>query len=96
MNIPQFTAHVASKLLRVTHTDHFVGDKQYISLFYRMMTGEKMHWNNPQTFTEKLQWLKVYLRDERMPLLVDKVVVKEYVGNLIGNEYIISTIGGGK
>lgn len=94
MNIPHLAARVVFKLLRITHTGRLLSDKLYISILYRMGTGEKMHWNNPRTFTEKLQWEKVFLRDPRMPLLVDKVAVKKYVADIIGEEYIIPTLGG--
>ena len=48
---------------------------------------------NPQTFNEKLQWLKLYNREEIYTTMVDKYEVKNYVANIIGNDYIIPTIG---
>lgn len=95
MNIKKFSAHVASKLLRMAHLDHCVPDKAYISLSFMMRLGEKMHWNNPQTFSEKLQWMKLYYRNPLLPKLVDKVAVKEYVAQKIGMQYVIPTIMGG-
>ena len=37
-------------------------DKLYLSLLYKTIFGKKLNWQNPKTFTEKLQWLKLYNR----------------------------------
>ena len=55
--------------------------------------GYKLNINNPQTFSEKLQWLKLYDRRPEYTTMVDKYAVKEYVAKIIGNKYIIPTIG---
>jgi hypothetical protein len=46
----------------------------------------------PQTYNEKLQWLKLHDKRPEYTQMVDKIAVKEYVANIIGNEYIIPTI----
>ncbi len=48
---------------------------------------------NPKTYTEKLQWLKLYNRKPEYTTMVDKYAVKEYVAGIIGEEYIIPTLG---
>lgn len=68
-------------------------DKVYISLLYRFKLGEKMNWKSPQTYNEKLQWLKLYNRNPLYTEMVDKVKAKEYVASIIGEEYIIPTLG---
>lgn len=55
--------------------------------------GRKLNLKNPQTFNEKLQWLKLYNRKPEYTTMVDKYAVKEYVANIIGEEYIIPTLG---
>lgn len=70
-----------------------IPDKLYLSLRYRCIMGSWINWKNPQTFTEKLQWLKLYNRKPEYTKMVDKYAVKEYVVNLIGEEYIIPTLG---
>lgn len=67
-------------------------DKLYLSIKFRSHMGYWMDWNNPQTFSEKLQWLKIYDRHPEYIKLVDKVAVKDYVSNIIGNQYIIPTL----
>ena len=55
--------------------------------------GAKLNLKNPQTFNEKLQWLKLYDRKEIYTTMVDKYEVKQYVSQLIGEQYIIPTLG---
>jgi hypothetical protein len=55
--------------------------------------GQWIDWKNPKTFSEKLQWLKLYNRKPEYTTMVDKFAVKEYVAKLIGEEYIIPTLG---
>lgn len=70
-----------------------VPDKIQLSLLHRVYVGKFINWNNPKTFTEKLQWLKIYNRKPEYTLMVDKYAVKDYVANIIGEEYIIPTLG---
>ena len=60
---------------------------------YYLRTGERLNLKQPQTFSEKMQWLKLYNRRPEHTAMVDKYAVKEYVANIIGREYIIPTIG---
>lgn len=54
--------------------------------------GKKLNLKNPRTFTEKIQWLKLYNRKPEYTQMVDKAMVKDYVAAKIGNEYIIPTL----
>ena len=51
-----------------------------------------LHLDNPQTFNEKLQWLKLYDHRPEYTMMVDKYEVKNYVASIIGEEHIIPTI----
>lgn len=68
-------------------------DSIYLKLLYRAYIGRRLNLKNPKTFTEKLQWLKLYDRKPIYTKMVDKYEVKKYVANVIGEEYIIPTIG---
>lgn len=68
-------------------------DSKYLKLIFRLRMGKKLNLNNPTTFNEKLQWLKLYDQNDFYTSLVDKYEVKKYVSNLIGKEYIIPTLG---
>lgn len=71
----------------------FIPSKLYLRAVYRLKMGEKLHLRFPKTFNEKLQWLKLYNQKPEYTTMVDKYAVKEYVGNIIGKEHIIPTIG---
>lgn len=68
-------------------------DETYLKICYRAAFGRKLNLANPQTFNEKLQWLKLYDRNPAYTKMVDKYEVKKYVSDMIGEEYIIPTIG---
>lgn len=68
-------------------------DKLYLTLLFRCKMGYWIDWKNPKTFSEKLQWLKLYNRKPEYTTMVDKNAVKEYVAKIIGEEYIIPTLG---
>lgn len=71
----------------------FLNDPTYLKLMYNCKIGRKLNLDNPQAFTEKLQWLKLYDRDPRYTNMVDKYEAKKYVAEIIGDEYIIPTLG---
>lgn len=71
----------------------FLPDKLYISLRYRCQMGYWVNWKHPKTFTEKLQWLKVYNHRPEYTMMVDKYAVKQYVADRIGWQHIIPTLG---
>lgn len=71
----------------------FFSDESYLKLKYFVYFKKKLNLNNPKSFNEKLQWLKLYDRNPLYVTMVDKYDVKKYVENKIGKEYIIPTIG---
>ena len=70
-----------------------IPDKLFLTVRYRLVMGYWMDFSNPTTFTEKLQWLKLNDRRQEYTQMVDKYAVKHYVSEIIGEEYIIHTIG---
>lgn len=71
----------------------WIPDKQYLQILYYLKMGKRLNLKNPQTFSEKLQWLKLYNRKPEYIQMVDKYAVKDYVARIIGKEYVIPTIG---
>lgn len=71
----------------------WIPDIPYTKIIYRLKMGKKLHLNRPQTYNEKIQWLKLYDRNPLYTTMVDKYAVKGYVENIIGKEYIIPTLG---
>ncbi|MCI8730339.1 MAG: glycosyl transferase [Lachnospiraceae bacterium] len=68
-------------------------DKEYLKREFKASMGYELDLDNPKTFNEKLQWLKLNCTEPLYTKLVDKYEVKFYVSNKIGAEYIIPTIG---
>lgn len=69
-----------------------VPDTLYIYYMYWRNVGYFPNIKNPTTFSEKIQWLKLHNQHPDLCLMVDKHLVKEYVANIIGSEYIIPTL----
>lgn len=67
-------------------------DKKYLELMFPMRVGYKLNLDSPQTYNEKLQWLKLYDRRPEYSQMVDKVEAKKYVASIIGEDHIIPTL----
>ena len=63
-------------------------DKLYLRLLYYFTMGRTLHLDNPKTFSEKLQWLKIHQRHPQLTMLVDKLAVKEQITKDLGSEYV--------
>lgn len=70
-----------------------IPDSIYLKLLFYRRLGKRLNLKNPKTFNEKLQWLKLYDRRPEYITMADKYTVKEYVANIIGEQYIIPTLG---
>lgn len=68
-------------------------DIVYLKLEGLLSMGYVMDLENPVTYQEKLNWLKLHYHTPLLTQCVDKYEVKKYVGNIIGNEYIVPTLG---
>lgn len=61
---------------------------KYLTKLYYYKTGEKLDLKNPKTFNEKIQWLKLYDATPLKRDLTDKVKVRDYVREKIGEKYL--------
>lgn len=68
-------------------------DEEYLKRLFKARMGYELDLDHPKTFNEKLQWLKLYDRKPEYTKMVDKYEVKKYVSELIGEKYIIPTLG---
>ena len=68
-------------------------DETYISFVFKSKMGYGLNLNHPQTFNEKLQWLKLYDRKPEYTDLVDKIKAKTIVGERIGTNHIVPMYG---
>lgn len=71
----------------------WMDDETCIKFWYKYYFHRDLNLENPQTFNEKLQWLKLNDRNPAYTSMVDKYEAKKYVANVIGDEYIIPTLG---
>lgn len=56
-----------------------IPDRWMIAIQYWIATGHLLHFKKPIRFTEKIQWYKLYYRDELMTICADKYQVRSYV-----------------
>ena len=70
-----------------------ISDKKAIKAKYYRVFGRFPDLRHPKTYNEKLQWIKLYNRKPEYTNLVDKYEVKKIVADIIGEKYIIPTLG---
>lgn len=70
-----------------------VSDKLFLKLQFKIQVGYWPNLNHPKTFNEKIQWLKLNDVRPEYTQMVDKATAKDYVSSIIGDKYIIPTLG---
>lgn len=90
MNKNSIVYKVKRKLLRISAP--MLPDKFFLKQLYKLRFGYPLNLENPQTYNEKLQWLKLYDHKPEYSMMVDKAEVKKYVASIIGEEHIIPTL----
>lgn len=65
----------------------------FLKKAYRVFMGKDLNLENPQTYTEKLQCLKLYDHRPEYTQMVDKYAARQYAADRIGSEYIIPLLG---
>lgn len=71
----------------------WLSDREFLTRKYRYHMGKAPDLVSPRTYTEKLQWLKLYDHRPGYTAMVDKHLAKELVAEKIGSEYVIPTLG---
>ena len=61
---------------------------KYLKKIYKYRTGKNLNLKHPKTFNEKIQWIKLYGVTKLMRDCTDKVKVRDYVREKIGEEYL--------
>lgn len=65
-----------------------IPDKRYIEWKYEKRMGKRLDLHNPQTFTEKLQWLSLYWHDDLLTQCADKYEVRNFVAERVGTHIL--------
>jgi len=93
----QFKANIVRiKLLRRLgkwFSDRYASDKNYLILMYRIKIGRRLNLQNPQAFTEKIQWLKLNWRCDILTKCADKYEARKFVEDRIGPEVLKELYG---
>ena len=83
---------LAEYIIQNSHLFDGMSDERYIRLIWWLKYHSKLNLNDPKTYNEKLQWLKLHDRKDLYTRIVDKIAVKDYVAGIIGSQYIIPTL----
>jgi len=72
---------------------HWMDDEKYLRIAFKSKMGKELRLDPPVTYSEKLQWIKLHDRRPEYTAMVDKYEAKAIAAKLIGEEYIIPTLG---
>lgn len=80
---------------RFNHTkiQRLLPDEIFLKLMFRARMGCKLDLENPKSFNEKLQWLKIHNRNPKYTKMVDKYEAKGLIASIVGKEYVVPTYG---
>ncbi len=66
--------------------------KKILSEIFERNVGYELNWDDPQTFNEKIAWLKLNYQNPLITTCCDKFAVKSYVSEVIGEEHVVPNI----
>ena len=69
-----------------------LSDEEFLKKVFPKYMGYPLDLENPKTFSEKLQWLKVNYREPIQTVMVDKHEAKHFIAHRVGDQYIIPTL----
>ena len=90
------------KIIKMTHRKKLrelnsrgasIDDREYLTAVFKYRLGYKLDLNNPITFNEKMQWLKLFDRNPLYTMMVDKHAVKSFVSGAIGERFVAKELG---
>ena len=64
-----------------------------LEIQFEKKTGYKLNLDNPKTFSEKIQWLKLYYHNPLLTKCADKVEVRDYIKDIVGEKYLVPYLG---
>ena len=69
-----------------------MSDEQFLGKWFKIQIGNDLNLSNPVTYQEKMQWLKLYDRKKIYTIMADKIRMKDFVSEKIGDEYVVPII----
>lgn len=85
--------HIIMLMLSSRGLFNWMSDEQYLRILYRLAMRERLDLENPNNYNAKLQWLKLNDRKDIYSVMVDKYDAKQYIASVVGEEYLIPTLG---
>ena len=79
--------------LKLINLLRFIPDKPYLKMVYWIKTGKKLNLKNPKTFCDKLNWLKLHNIHPEYTRLADKIAVRDYLKEVLGEDICIPMLG---
>jgi hypothetical protein len=70
------------------YSNFLITDKLFLKRKFKKCIGRKLNLKNPSYYNDKIQWLKLYWRDNLASICADKYKVRDYVKEKIGEEYL--------
>ena len=70
-----------------------IPDEIYLKKEFKASLNFELNLDNPTTYNEKIQWLKLNDRKPIYTTMVDKYKVREYIKQKIGENYLIPLLG---
>lgn len=92
-NLKNFRSRLIFRLIRNGRLNKLSDEKFLKIKYWASMDHKHLNLKNPQTYNEKLQWLKLYDRNPLYTTLADKYKMKEWVSEKIGEEYVVPLLG---
>lgn len=83
----------AELMINLKYALRFLPDTLYVKLYFWLTLKRKLDLNNPKTLNEKLQWMKFNDRNPFYSMVTDKVLVRDYIINTIGEKYLVPLLG---
>lgn len=68
-------------------------DEKYLKIMWLIRMGYPLDLNNPRTFNEKLQWLKLHDHNPQYTIMADKYEAKKFIAERVGEEYVVPNYG---
>ncbi len=82
-------------ILHIIQTKPFrlLSDEAYLKFRFIIRVKRKLDLNNPETFNDKLQWLKLHDRNPKYPDMTDKLSARKMFADKFGEEYLVPLLG---
>lgn len=70
-----------------------LSDEEWLKKAYKRYKKKELDLDNPETFCEKVQWLKLYDRNPAYIKMVDKYEAKKFAESILGEGHVIPSYG---